>query len=357
VNLKLWTPAWSQELSRAKQQSESLGAPLEVAVFQSDDAGKELDELLRFIGVHRPRVARWLIFHRNRWSADPRDVEPARQALHRYDDSIPIGSGTNANFMELNRRRPPVDIIDFVVYSIHPQEHAYDNASLVETLEAQAATVESARQFAGELPVVISPVTLRKQVNPYATGPDPESAAGELPRNVDPRQMSLFGAAWTLGSVKFLAESGVHSVTYYETHGWRGVTEADRGSPLPEKFHSLAGSVFPLYHVLSDFCKVAGARVFPVSSSDPLLVNALAVRTRDRFQIMIANMSPEDIRVDIRVAVQQVRLRVLDESNAVRAMQEPDRFREQIGSPVRIENQILRLDLRSYAYAWMEAYA
>ena len=105
----------------------------------------------------------------------------------------------------------------------------------METLEAQAVTVESARQFAGGLPIAVTPVTLLARFNPNATGPEPEPAPGELPAQVDVRQMSLFGANWTLGSIKYLSESGASSVTYYETTGWRGVMETTSGSPLPRE--------------------------------------------------------------------------------------------------------------------------
>ena len=48
---------------------------------------------------------------------------------------------------------------------------------------------------------------------PYASAAPPPVPAGELPPQVDVRQMSLFGAGWTLGSLKYLAESGVSSAT------------------------------------------------------------------------------------------------------------------------------------------------
>ena len=70
-----------------------------------------------------------------------------------------------------------------------------------------------------------------------------------MPNTVDPRQMSLFGTAWTLASLKTIAESGAASATLYETVGWLGVIEHDEGSPAPEQFRSIAGGVFPLYHV------------------------------------------------------------------------------------------------------------
>ena len=154
-------------------------------------------------------------------------------------------------------------MLDLVCYSINPQVHAFDNASLAETLAAQAVTVASARQFAGALPLAITPITLRPRFNPNATAPEPAPAPGELPRQVDVRQMSLFGAGWTAGSLKYLCASGAASLTYYETSGWRGVMELASGAPLPERFRSLPGGVFPLYHVLADIGEFAGGEITP----------------------------------------------------------------------------------------------
>jgi hypothetical protein len=108
-----------------------------------------------------------------------------------------------------------------VTFAITAEVHAFDNASVVETLEAQAAAAHSARQLAGARPVIVSPVTFKMRHNPYATGAVPPTPPGQLPTQVDLRQMSLLGAGWTMGSLKYLAESGVSSVTYYETTGWR----------------------------------------------------------------------------------------------------------------------------------------
>ena len=121
----------------------------------------------------------------------------------------------------------------------------------METLAAQAVTLQSARRFCADRPLAVSPVTLRPRFNPNATGPEPAAAPDELPPQVDVRQMSLLGAGWTLGSIKYLADGGAASATYYETTGWRGVMETEQGSPLPRRFRSEPGMVFPLYHVLA----------------------------------------------------------------------------------------------------------
>jgi hypothetical protein len=57
-------------------------------------------------------------------------------------------------------------------------------------------------------------MTLGPRFNPNA--PDTrESAAKRLPDRVDVRQMVPFGAAWTAGSLKYLAEAGADSVTRF----------------------------------------------------------------------------------------------------------------------------------------------
>jgi hypothetical protein len=77
-----------------------------------------------------------------------------------------LATGTNAYFAELNRQRPLRDVI--VCYSLNPQVHVFDELSVVETLEAQPATVYSAIEFCDRY-VVISPITLRPTFSPNAS--------------------------------------------------------------------------------------------------------------------------------------------------------------------------------------------
>jgi hypothetical protein len=331
VDVRLSEPHFEAGLRRAATEAGDLHLPLEMALFLSDDAEDELRRLRALVDELKPAVTRWLVFHVKEKSTSAKWIKLARQFLANYDRRAGIGAGTNANFAELNRERPSEGLLDFVSYSINPQVHAIDNTSLVENLEGQAATVGSARQFAGKALVIVSPVTLRQRFNPVATGPEPEPPPCELPSQVDVRQMSLFGAGWTLGSIKCLAESGVHSVTYYETTGWRGVMETEQGSPLPAKFRSLPGSVFPLYHVIADVCEFAGGEVLPSISDAPLVVQGLAIRKGGRLRILLANLTDKEQKVRIagEVLDKPLRLRSLDETNAEAARSSPESFRQE----------------------------
>lgn len=356
ADVRLSEPGWQGVLHLASDQAKALGAKLEAALFLSDDAETELRALAGELERLRPAVAAWLVFHVREKSTTEQWVRLARRRLSGYDARVPFASGTNAYFTELNRERPPAQALDQVCYSINPQVHAFDNSSLVETLAAQAETVASARQFVGELPVAVTPVTLRPRFNPNAAGPAPEPGPGELPEPVDVRQMSLFGAGWTLGSLRYLSESGVASVTFYETTGWRGVMETEAGSPVPERFRSIRGGVFPLYHVLADAGEFAGGEVIPAVSSDILAVDGLMLRQDGKARVLLANLSPERRRGRINLAglAGTVFVKVLDETNAEQAMREPEAFRSQPALRTEAGGGSIEFDLRPYAVARLD---
>jgi hypothetical protein len=164
--------------------------------------------------------------------------------------------------------------------------------------------------------------------------------------------MSLFGAGWTLGSIKYLAECGeVASITYYETTGWRGVMETAQGSPMAEKFRSFAGGVFPLYHVLADVGELAGGEVIAAASSDPLRVEVLVLEQFGRRRVLLANLTVQSQPVTVGGLASQINLRLLDETNAEQAMQESENYRAQAAKVVSAPGGTLTLDLLPYAVA------
>jgi hypothetical protein len=176
-------------------------------------------------------------------------------------------------------------------------------------------------------------VTLKPRFNAVATETDRVPARDQLPPQVDVRQMTLFGAAWTLGAIKRLAESEAASVTCFETTGWRGVLETEAGSPLPEQFPSLPGAAFPLYHVLADVAEFAGGAMIGVQSGAPRTVEAMLLEDGERQALLLANLTPEPQSAGVadisKVARQVARLRRLNEQNAEAAMCEPETFRRQ----------------------------
>lgn len=347
VDLKLSDPGYPALLRRATSEAAALGAALEAAIFVTNSAAEELAALAKEIEAIKPRIARWLVFHVNEQSTTDQWVRAARKSL-----AGPVAAGTNANFTELNRGRPNVEGVDVVCYSANPQVHAFDNQSLVETFEGLRHTVRSARQFTGSAKLAVTPVTLKQRFNPVATAPESSVPAGRFPSSVDPRQMSLAGAGWTLGSLQALAESGVDFVTYYETTGWRGVMESEAGSKMPGRFPSTPGAVFPLYHVLADAADFAGGQVVPTRSGAPLKIAAMTLRRGSKSRILVANLGPDPqyARIVGSGLGPSVRIRRLDEHSYAEATSSPEAYRKSGGQPVTLRSDAIELGLLPFEY-------
>ncbi|HYI94140.1 MAG TPA: hypothetical protein VEX68_11390, partial [Bryobacteraceae bacterium] len=265
---------WKQQLNRAVEASRSLSSKLECALFVNDDAASQLAEAAPELA--KAPLARALLFHAKENSTHPKWIELARKHLPK---GATLGAGTNIYFTELNRERPPVNLLDAVCYSINPQVHAFDDASIMENLEGQAHTVRSARKIIGDKWLAVTPVTLRPRFNPNG-GSDPSA-------RIDPRQKTPTGAAWTLGSYKYLAETGADSVTYYELTGPAGLLDGD--------------DVFPLYNVFRQMAELAGGDIVPLQSSNPLAVEAMLVRKDGKRRFFVANVTgkPQEFRDEV----------------------------------------------------------
>ncbi len=324
-------PDVEAKLRQAVNEARALNIGLEIALFLSTDPERELRMLRASLDVVKPTIARWMIYRDKEFVTSEKWIRLAREILGDYDSSAGFGGGTDGFFSELNRNRPTLEGLDTVNYSLNPQVHAFDNVTMVENLAAQAVTLDSARQFCGDIPLTVSPITLRIRYNPVVATPEAPPPPGEPPSQVDARQMSLFGAGWTVGSVKYLAENGVSSLTYYETTGWKGVMETTQGTPLPEKFHSIPGSVFPTYHALADIGAFAGGEVVASQSSAPELVDGIALRRGDNVRVILANFGPVTQRVTLEGLVGDLTMQSLDETNAEEAMVKPEAYRTLVG--------------------------
>lgn len=325
-------PKWEAAFEAALELRSRLGWDLELAVFLRPEHEPELERLAsRLAGVP---IARVLVLYAGAQTATPLETTPADlvQLVRRHLDGVAVAGGTDLNFCEFNRTRPDAEAMGGIFYPIHPQVHAFDDISLTETLEAEADTVETALTFAHGRPVIVSPITLKRRFNAVATAEEPEPAEGELPDPVDHRQSSLFGAVWTNGSVKYLSDGGAASLTYFEATGWRGVVEREVGSPLPERFFSRPGEVFPLYHVLGDLGELKGGALVECAVSDPLAAVGLAVRHEDGLTLLASNLTPAPQTLRIEGLKGSARMRRLNGETAARAGASPEAFRGEYDS-------------------------
>jgi hypothetical protein len=278
-------------LHAALAACQAAGAPLELALFVPAGDDGRLDKLGTVLARSGGRIARILLFREGEATTPATLARAAREQLAPLLPGVPLIGGTNVYFCDINRDRPDVSSLDGIVYSVNPQIHAFDERSLAEALDGQADTVHSALTVFAGAPISVSPVTLRPRFNAVAVGEEITRAEPELPWDVDPRQMSQFCAAWTLGSVKALAEAGAATLTYFETTGWRGLFERDDGNPMPTLFPSRPGMVFPVYATFAALRRRAGAELVSLDSSHPLDVLGLALRSEGRLHLLIANLT------------------------------------------------------------------
>jgi hypothetical protein len=282
----------SVTLERAVREASQLNARVELALYLPREGEADPRELVRVLKQQAAPVARILALREGEPATSPATLAWVRK--HFTSLGAPIGAGSDCNFCELNREhalgRLALAEADFLFWSVNPQVHATDPLSLMETLEAQAATVRSARAFAGDRPLVVSPVTLKQRFNPVATGAEPPPLPGELPSPVDPRQLSHFTAAWTMGSIVALAAAGVESVTLYETTGWRGVMERASGSLNPKRFPSTPGSQFPVFEALSHIAGHRQAAVVPAVVTNEVVALGL-FSGAELSRILVANLT------------------------------------------------------------------
>jgi hypothetical protein len=212
------------------------------------------------------------------WDTDPRLVGSARAVFAAESLHPLIGGGTDANFAELNRTRPPAEVLDMVFFSAHPQVHAVDDRSLMENLEGLAPAVRTAIGFSGGKTVCVSPLTLAPRVDPAM----PDRRAYPIPRDRmqfrDQRQSSPFCGAWALAAVRCVSAAGAHAVTFFDLSGLGEVKGTARRYPVHDVLRRLAG-----------WC---GASLLEVSCTDPL-IDALALGSENRTILLAANLSAE----------------------------------------------------------------
>jgi len=311
ADLHLFADGWIETAEQACNESFDIGADLELALFFDDDSEKETAEFLEWYSNRKPAVSALYLFHRSYPSTPDQLALYVVPELKDIDPEIDIITGTNANFAQLNRNRPGDTGNDHICYSIHPQEHAWDNRTLVENLEAQENTVRSARAFSGRKGIWVSPVTIQRRFNATNTLIEERHGGDGAPPQVDSRLMSIFGACWSAGSLKYLCESGADSVTYFETAGERGFIQGDEDSEWSDLFPASAGMIFPVFHVFRFLLGNKNMDVVKSTSSDPLHAECLALTDGKQVRAMLTSFTSTPQNIKIECCTGLFRMRIL----------------------------------------------
>ena len=281
----------------------------------------------------------------------PRPPAPPLADLYRAARAafpgVRLGGGVFSFFTELNRKRPPAELLDFVHNTTCPIAHAADDRSVMETHDALPYQVSTARSFIGKTPYRVGPSSIGCRDNPYGKtfAPNPNNERICL-ANSDPRQRGLFAAAWTLGYVSSLADTGVETVCLGAPTGPLGIIHRPGDAKQPY-FGALGRSaVYPAYHVVGGLTRAAGATLVATRSSDNARVRGLAYRAKGATLLWLANMTAQEQSVSVAHAGAGPFGIVLDETTFEQATTEPAAFQADVKSL-----DTSRLALRAYAVA------
>jgi D-apionolactonase len=306
-HLDLRDPSGAAALRHLRALAEAVGAPvvLEIVLPNQRAPAEELAEAAAAVQasglsleavVPSPQEYLKSWQPQERWPDCPL-LEEIYGAAREAFPGVLIGGGMLSYFTELNRKRPPVEHIDFITHATCPIVHDCDDRAVMETLEALPWVAESVRAFAPGKPYRLGPSMLGMRDNPYGAAPmpNPENRRVAMAIN-DPRQRGLFGAAWNLGYVARTAAAGVEALTLSAPVGACGVVYAKSDFPQPW-FDERGAAVYPLYHVIRGMAGAAGLPQLRTEVSNGSAVQAIAYQADGGIVLWLANLTGAPLRV------------------------------------------------------------
>jgi D-apionolactonase len=340
--------SWISELKNSIEEAIALRLAIRLRLKFTGNFEIEIGQIDQILGAQKHLIVSVLILEAGKLVTSDEFLQKLLEPLRNIFPDVSIGAGTLGFFTGLNRNRIGNQDIDFVSYSINPQVHAFDNRTLVENLRGQSATVKSAKSITAGKQVQLSAVTFKMQKNPSAVGSEVK-----ISNRFDPRQMSLFGAGWTLASIKQLSEAGADAVTYYETIGEMGIIQGDSGSKYPDMFFVDEGAVFPMYYVFRNVLKQKKGTVLLSRSSHPLVFEGLVMENNGRKTIMLASFTGQTIEVMIDGLSPEAKVLKLDEKNVFEAMYHHDTFIKSSYCEIKIEPGTTAIKVRPFGLVFI----
>ncbi len=320
IDLHLYENGWQFMAEEFCNELPDLGYRTEIALFFNGNIHQQINNFLDYYSRCQVKPANILLFDRSCPSTPDELAAEVIPLLRKVNPDVRIATGTNANFAELNRNRPGDTGNDCICYAIHPQEHSSDNLTLVENLQAQHYTVTSAQKLAGSKKIFISPVNIQRRFNANTSFVELPWSGSGMPRQTDSRMMSLFGACWTAGSLKYLCQAGADSITYFETAGERGIIQGDCDPRWPSEFPSEKGMIFPVFHVFRFLLGYKQLSLVKCTSSRPLIADCLALSDGKQGHMLVVNFTGDTQRIKLECCTGLVRLRSLDADSYAEAV-------------------------------------
>jgi hypothetical protein len=186
---------------------------------------------------------------------------------------VPIGAGTRGQFAELSASRPVLRA-DVVTLGVSAQSHAFDEISVLETVQAVADVTREAATLAGGRPLSV------------VASCRPRPSAIDEPIEEDARFLGPLGAAWVTGLAAVMTAPSVCRVSWLTLNDWMLAWADD----------------LPVARVMKSLCELGGVlRLAAPSRSDTATV---ALRHSEGYRVLVANLgrSSREITIILPVA-------------------------------------------------------
>ncbi|MBV8099618.1 MAG: hypothetical protein JOZ31_10715 [Verrucomicrobia bacterium] len=225
-------------------------------------------------------------------------LEACYQAARKAFPSSRIGGGMFSFFTELNRKRPPLDLLDLVTFTTVAIFHAGDDRSAMEGLESLPYLAKTVRSFIEDKPYHVGPSAIGLRMNPYGEAPMPNpNNVRQAMNGMDPRQRGLFAAAWSVGFVARFAKGSASALTLGGGTGEFGIAYAKTDYPQP--WFDENGGIYPVYHIVKGLAHSRGEPLVDLEITTPDEIQAIATKRDGGIELWISNLTNERKSVEL----------------------------------------------------------
>lgn len=286
VEIDLESSDWPNDILKGNHEAKSINTKLLLALTFGEDSLSDLNDFLDFAKKETLVLHSIIIFQKGSYCTPTSLIESLVPKLKSVFSEIKIGAGVQSNYAELGRNIFDSLFIDFIVYGIQPQEHAFDDATLIENIESQAETLSSAMALYPQKEIFVSPLSLKKRINPYAKNVSKRFEEQPLLIQLDNRQGTDFEASWLLGSIKNLAEAGVNAISIFRSNGQLGLLKPN----MP---------AHPSFEILKKLQILKGGIIHNSKSSEKLECSSFFIEKNGLITCFLVNHSNKNISVII----------------------------------------------------------
>lgn len=270
----------NQQLNALDKISNSYKGSFELACHLGASIEESIDHFKPIFKKIYGRICRILIIKENEKVISGSEFLLSKNLiLNELGENIPIVSGTDHYFVELNRNKDFLVDSEEIFYSINPQVHTFDNWIILANLPGIKETIKTAQEIFSNKKIHLTPITLRPRK--FKNLPLKDGGA-------DLRQFGLFTAAWAFGCLYYAIEQGVDSVTFFELFGEAGLVD----------HNSL--SISPVMHLFKMIYSKRSDIVALNRNSEDESVLAIEFKENESKKLAIGNMSEIKKKVEFK---------------------------------------------------------